>query len=115
MMILTPQEIEIPIQSEGFCNNYINTDLMGTPAHEQWPMFLCVGDGKPDRGTCFGDSGGPFVVQKSRLDGWTLAGLVSAGPSVCSSEDSYTIAIKITYFLQNFIQAHVNDGQFCEQ
>ena len=43
------QEIEIPIQSEGFCNKYINTDLMGTPAHEQWPMFLCVGDGKPDR------------------------------------------------------------------
>ena len=42
-------EITIPIQTESFCNNYINSDLMGTPAHEQWPMFLCIGDGKPDR------------------------------------------------------------------
>ena len=39
----------MPIQSEAFCNKYINTDLMGTPAHEQWPMFICVGDGMADR------------------------------------------------------------------
>jgi len=109
------QEITIPIQTEAFCNNYINTDLMGTPAHEHWPMFLCVGDGKPNRGTCFGDSGGPFVVQKSGERSWTLAGLVSAGPSVCSSEDTYTVAIKIAHFVENFINTNVNDGHFCDQ
>ena len=39
----------MPIQSEAFCNNYINTGIMGTPAYVEWPTYICVGDGMADR------------------------------------------------------------------
>jgi len=105
------QELTMPIQKEDFCNNYINS--LGTPPSFKWPENLCIGDGEADRGTCYGDSGGPFIVQKLGERRWTLAGLVSFGTSVCSSEDSYSVAMNIAHF-HNFISTNVNDGEFCD-
>ena len=41
------------------------------------PNYLCYGDGQANKNTCFGDSGGPLIVQKHGQENWTLAGLVS--------------------------------------
>ena len=39
----------MPIQSETFCNKYINTELQGTPVTLEWPMLLCIGEGTAER------------------------------------------------------------------
>ena len=39
----------------------------------------------------------------------------SAGAEVCSSANTYTIAMKISYFVDTFIKDTVVDGTFCEQ
>ena len=39
----------------------------------------------------------------------------SAGAEVFSSANTYTIAMKISYFVDTFIKDTVVDGTFCEQ
>ena len=68
------------------------------------------------KGTCWGDRGGPVIVQKN--GSWTLAGIIfdyGEGPSnsgKCALENTYTLAMKTTHFLE-FITDTISDGQFC--
>ena len=71
------QEIVLPITSEEVCTAFVNTFIDGVNKPTSWPSLLCVGTGEDNKGTCFGDSGGPIIVQKEQEDTWTLAGLVS--------------------------------------
>ena len=98
---------------------------------ESYPYLLCIGDGQANKvklnngfsskvnlpkGTCWGDRGGPVIVQKN--GSWTLAGIIfdyGEGPSnsgKCALENTYTLAMKTTHFLK-FITDTISDGQFC--
>ena len=57
------------------CTTFINTFLAEESKQESFPSYICVGAGQDEKGTCFGDSGGPIIVEKD--DSWTLAGVVS--------------------------------------
>ena len=66
----------MPILDQSSCDTYLNGGA-GGPSYE---TVLCIGDGADSKvkslieqksryvsfiqGTCFGDSGGPFIVQK---------------------------------------------------
>ncbi|XP_035215385.1 venom prothrombin activator nigrarin-D-like isoform X2 [Stegodyphus dumicola] len=89
VMALTLQEAYLPLVNNSSCQqstNYVITDNM-----------LCAGYAesyRPD--TCFGDSGGPFVLQKS--DSWYLAGVVSWGEG-CSSPKKFGIYTKVENYV----------------
>jgi len=106
------KEITLPITTTATCDTFINS-LAGNPPEQQFTYVgvLCVGDGQ-ERGGCFGDSGGPVIVKKDSQTSWTLAGIVSAGAPKCSSVNTYTIAVEISYFT-DFINSNINDGTFC--
>jgi len=108
----TLQEISLPITTSDTCNTFIDSFLPEGSQQSNYPGYLCVGDGQ-ERGTCFGDSGGPIVVQKQGQTRWTLAGIVSAGALKCSAENTYTIAMEMSFFM-DFINSNINDGTFCE-
>lgn len=54
-------------------------------------VTFCAGDGKGGKDTCTGDSGGPFVREARRDDGyrWIATGLVSWGEG-CAQKDKFT-------------------------
>ncbi|XP_054722022.1 transmembrane protease serine 2-like [Uloborus diversus] len=89
VMALTLQEAYLPLVHNSLCQestNYLITDNM-----------LCAGYAesyRPD--TCFGDSGGPFVLQKDSR--WFLAGVVSWGEG-CSSPRKFGIYTKVEKYV----------------
>lgn len=89
VMALTLQEAYLPLVNNSSCQSstgYTITDNM-----------LCAGYAesyRPD--TCFGDSGGPFVLQK--YDTWYLTGIVSWGEG-CSSPRKYGIYTKVEKYV----------------
>jgi len=98
------QEIELPLATADKCEEIINGTFDG---------ILCFGDGEEGKGGCFGDSGGPLIVQKPGETSWNLAGLVSAGTMErCASKDTFGIAVEIAHLL-GFIRTTASDGEFC--
>lgn len=89
VMALTLQEAYLPLVNSSLCQlstDYIITDNM-----------LCAGYAesyRPD--TCFGDSGGPFILQ--RQNSWYLAGIVSWGEG-CSSPRKFGIYTKVEKYV----------------
>ena len=57
------QEVTLPITSWATCNTFINSLLGQEDSEINYVGYLCVGDGQ-EKGACFGDSGGPVIVQK---------------------------------------------------
>ena len=98
------QEIELPLATADRCKKIINSTFDG---------ILCFGGGEEGKGGCFGDSGGPLIVQKPGETSWTLAGLVSAGTiDRCATEDTFGIAVEVAHVL-DFIRTTASDGEFC--
>jgi hypothetical protein len=50
----------LPFLSASACDDI----LIGMDTNQTVLNTLCFGDGEQDRGGCFGDSGGPLIVQK---------------------------------------------------
>ena len=62
--VSTLQEITLPITSTATCNTFFDSLLPEEQQQTTYPGYLCVGDGQ-ERGTCYGDSGGPIIIQKT--------------------------------------------------
>ncbi|XP_040066288.1 trypsin-like [Ixodes scapularis] len=87
------REVSVPVYNNNVC--------LGPYARKfrinirNW--HLCAGALEGGRGSCYGDSGGPF--QCKRKDGnWALAGLVSFG-SGCAHRDYPDVYTRVTEFL----------------
>ena len=72
------------------------------------PEMLCAGRGNANVGGCHGDSGGPYVCQKSDKR-WVLEGAVSWGSPTCSAHERYTVFARIAKF-RNWIDTVMNDN-----
>lgn len=104
------QEIVLPFTTASQCNNILSDQLGIT---EIVPNILCFGSGEQGRGSCFGDSGGPLIVQKQGESSWTLAATVSGGTQeLCAAGGSYGIAVDVAAFT-DFIKDTAMDGEFC--
>jgi len=103
------QEIVLPFTTSTQCDNILaDLGITGTV-----PNILCFGSGEQGKGSCFGDSGGPLIVQKQGQSSWTLAGTVSAGTEeLCAAGGSHGIAVEVASFT-DFIKAKAMDGEFC--
>ena len=102
------QEIELPLATADKCNEIITSTFNGT-----FDGLLCFGGDEEGKGGCFGDSGGPLIVQKPGETSWKLAGLVSAGTmDRCASKDTFGIAVEVAHVL-DFIRTTASDGEFC--
>jgi len=106
------QEITVPFSSADKCNQVIST-ILNLNQTIQIPNVLCFG-GEMNKGACFGDSGGPLIVQKQDQESWTLAGLVSGGTTSerCAVAGNYGTATEVASFV-DFIKVTTADGEFC--
>ncbi|CAN7938633.1 unnamed protein product [Ixodes hexagonus] len=97
------REVSVPVYNNNVC--------LGPYARKfrinirNW--HLCAGALEGGRGSCYGDSGGPF--QCKRKDGnWALAGLVSFG-SGCAHRDYPDVYTRVTEFL-SWISTTMNNS-----
>jgi uncharacterized repeat protein (TIGR01451 family) len=73
----TLHQVELPILSNEACNEAFEANYISGDVTEN---MMCAGfQYKGGRDSCFGDSGGPLMVQDSTTSNWNLAGLVSWG------------------------------------
>ncbi len=59
--------------------------------------MICAGYEKLVKGACYGDSGGPLMVQESSGQ-WLQVGIVSWGPYGCISFDKYDVFTRVSQF-----------------
>ncbi|XP_022671218.1 chymotrypsinogen A-like [Varroa jacobsoni] len=87
------RKVSVPVYNNNVCSGpYLNKFRITIQ-----PWHLCAGALEGGRGSCYGDSGGPFQCRKS--DGqWYLAGLVSFG-SGCAHTGYPDVYARVTHFL----------------
>ncbi|XP_022247413.1 transmembrane protease serine 3-like, partial [Limulus polyphemus] len=86
------RKVNVKVFDNSVCHNAYH-DKFDISIH-RW--HLCAGTLEGGKGTCHGDSGGPF--QCKRGDKWYLAGLTSFG-SGCAKRGFPDVYTRITYFL----------------
>lgn len=73
----TLHQVELPILSNKACNEAFEANYLYADVTEN---MMCAGFiYKGGRSACFGDSGGPLMVQDSTTSNWNVAGVVSWG------------------------------------
>ncbi|XP_071952948.1 transmembrane protease serine 9-like [Antedon mediterranea] len=83
------QEVRVPMVSLEYCRRHV---------HFHWisDAMICLKTKLGGQGSCHGDSGGPFVLNR---DGrWYLVGIVNAGQS-CGGIDDPTVYARVSSFL----------------
>jgi secreted trypsin-like serine protease len=94
------REVELPVISNETCNAPESYDGLITA------NMLCAGYPEGGKDACFGDSGGPMMVQTDGV--WKLTGVVSFGQD-CALPDKYGVYMRITSF-QNWIRSYIDDS-----
>ena len=81
------------IQKDSLCSNKTNFAF-------NWEVSFCAGDGKGGNDTCKGDSGGAFVREGKREDGyrWVATGVVSWGEG-CAQKNKYSYYTRVLTFI----------------
>jgi secreted trypsin-like serine protease len=82
----TLQATQLPLMSAGTCGNTYSGPLTAQPIT---PRMLCAGVQGGGRDSCFGDSGGPLLVDRDPAQppgDYVLAGLVSFGEGCAQAE-----------------------------
>jgi len=90
------QQAELPPVSNGDCAIKLASSPGGS-SMKITPQMLCAGKRGVNVGGCHGDSGGPYVCQKSNKR-WVLQGAVSWGSPRCSALERYTVFARIAKF-----------------
>jgi len=83
------REVAIPLVAHDVCN----AAMYGVITNE----MICAGYPKLVKGACYGDSGGPLMVQDSTGQ-WLQIGIVSFGPSGCISFSRYDVFTRVSSF-----------------
>ena len=90
------QQVDLPLIDNPRCNaamRHVTDDM------------LCAGDGKGERDTCFGDSGGPLIVFDSESGTWRQAGITSWGFD-CAAADFFGVYTRLKNYAA-FISDHI--------
>jgi secreted trypsin-like serine protease len=61
--------------------------------------MLCAGYETLTMGTCYGDSGGPLMVQRSDAS-WAQVGIVSWGPYGCTASGQYDVFARVSRYTE---------------
>ena len=100
----TLQYSVFPVQHDQVCANRSASQPYNST------VTFCVGDGQGVKDTCLGDSGGAFVRQAKRGDGyrWIAAGLVSWGVG-CAQKNKYGYYTRVYPFI-DWIKKTMDEG-----
>jgi thermitase len=92
------REVELPIITNALCNdsNHYNGKITNN--------MLCAGLEEGGKASCYGDSGGPMIVQSESE--WKLAGIVSWGVG-CADPHNYDVYTRVSSFV-NWINSYIN-------
>ena len=84
------REVSLPLVSKAQCqrNQYYNTIT---------DNMICAGYETLSKGACYGDSGGPLMVQQPDAS-WMQIGIVSWGPSGCLATGEYDVYTRISRY-----------------
>ncbi|HHY54369.1 MAG TPA: serine protease [Chloroflexi bacterium] len=83
------REVALPLVTRAQCQlgtYYTITDNM-----------ICAGYETLTKGACYGDSGGPLMVQRADAS-WAQIGIVSWGPSGCMAEGQYDVFTRVSSY-----------------
>jgi secreted trypsin-like serine protease len=83
------REVALPLVNRAQCQRntyYPVTDDM-----------ICAGYETLTKGACYGDSGGPLMVQRADAS-WAQIGIVSWGPSGCMAEGQYDVYTRVSSY-----------------
>ena len=100
------QQVEVPIVSNETCQT-----TMGTFDENITENMLCAGSQERRKDACFGDSGGPLLIQDGEQ--WTQVGVVSFGID-CAMPNQYGVYARVSAFL-NFIDTTMKAKNFMAQ
>lgn len=90
-------QVSVPIVSNDTCRKAFSAD-------EITENMICAGYVEGERDACYGDSGGPLIVQEGNL--WQLAGIVSWGEG-CAEPGYYGVYARISALL-GFINEYIS-------
>jgi trypsin len=97
------QQVELPIISNTTCSEAYSSEITDN--------MICAGYSEGGKDSCYGDSGGPLMVQ---IDGeWVHAGVVSWGQG-CAQPGFYGVNARSSEAVV-FIKQHVPDALFAPQ
>jgi secreted trypsin-like serine protease len=93
------REVALPLVSREQCQR--NTYYTVTED------MLCAGYETLTKGACYGDSGGPLMVQRADAS-WAQIGIVSWGPSGCMAEGQYNVYTRVSSYYDWIIACTAN-------
>jgi len=96
----TLQQVTVTIVSNACCQLAFQKDP--TEVHIS-SKVICAGEPEGGKDACYGDSGGPLIIQY--LNRWILAGIVSWGHG-CARPDYYGVYTRISSYI-DFIESNV--------
>ena len=97
--------MKLPVVEQAECEeSYASRSLTYNITHN----LFCAGFYEGGRDTCLGDSGGAFVMQDERQQGWAVFGLVSwGGPEDCGSQRVYGVYTRVSNYI-TWILTHLH-------
>lgn len=81
-------QVAVPVVSEDVCN-----EALGEYEGAITSGMFCAAYSEGGKDSCFGDSGGPFII-----DGM-LAGIVSWGTNLCAEPDEYGVYTRVSNYV----------------
>lgn len=83
------REVSLPLVNREQCQRYTYYPITDN--------MVCAGYETLTKGACYGDSGGPLMVQRADAS-WAQIGIVSWGPSGCMSEGQYDVYTRVSSY-----------------
>jgi secreted trypsin-like serine protease len=90
------KQVAMPLLSQQRCGQ-----VAGTLRPQ---LLLCMGDGKSEKSACFGDSGGPTVIQDPKTSAWKQIGIASfVTDSRCAGYSVYSRVSSNMDFVKKYV------------
>lgn len=82
----------------------MENEVCETPKNLLTSRMICAGELNPVHSSCYGDSGGPFVLKDETSQFYYLAGLVSSGNDGCGGRTVYTKVVEFESWIKETIE-----------